>query len=129
MTKTIKDYIQFAIDNGYKYKVYWNEYTDYKIIQTHINDIWECIILDIIISKPFIKAIARWLWNQVYLRDDSIYIFNNWWDINLNTLAYNHKTKSNEPVIGFIDKLTSQQAIARREWQLEEFITKLLKNG
>jgi len=98
--ETIKDYIQFAINNGYT-KVHilsWIErYPDW-------DDAEIAMVLRTITSKPFIEAIAKWMiekikqiqWEWSFLDIDKI-----------------------------IEEITKDQAIAIREWQLEFFITNL----
>jgi len=107
--KTIKDYIQFAIDNDFRFKSLqeWEPIEAIDIIENkniYINfDDWWCAymesLIEVITSKPYIEAIARGLWyKEVY----------EWLNKDL------------------IDSLTEKQAIHISEWTLEEFIINLL---
>lgn len=125
--KEIERLIQFARSNNYKFhdsildEYYWNEYEFYidenEIIITYW---WECYnwinVIEIITSKPFIEAVARWLlktkkWNYIYFKD--------WFEI----LIERYKDK-------WLEKLSTR--IARDLWEallnekLEEFINNLL---
>lgn len=115
--ETIKKYIQFAIDNWYK----WNKKTLVKELRMHITDwlifktkdlntLW---IWNIITSKEFIEAVAKWL------MDDEIIVVFMWgkW-INYMPIEIEH----------LIDDITTYQAIAIRDNKLEEFINNLLTN-
>lgn len=107
----IEKYIQFAIDNWFKdldwYKFLWLKYEiDHILWEFETNNwnyttqlLWDNII-EIIMSKEFIEAVARWL------KDNWI---------------------QKEELSVIIDWLTITQAIAIREWKLEEFINNLLK--
>ena len=93
MTKEVIDkYIQFAIDNWYdEYDMEW-----YLFMETLK---WPRHYVNVITSKEFIEAVARWLMENIWFYDlDKI-----------------------------INVLTKDQAIAIRDWKLEEFILELIK--
>jgi len=103
--KTIKNYIQFAIDNGYKL-IYP---TKLKIIEVEIEDSsvrfiynnWNNVYqntIETITSKPFIEAITKWMAKKY-----SIPVYEEQFDY-----------------------ITTQQAIAIRDNKLKEFITQIL---
>ena len=131
MTNKIKEYIQFAIDNGYyagvtftKLKIEKNVKFVYEeadedrdmcesysecewlYILNFIADVWTGYknITDIITSKPFIEAIARGIIEKTKQ------IQGEWSFLDLNKI---------------IDEITTEQAIAIRDNKLEEFITNL----
>lgn len=108
--KTIKDYIQFAIDNGYRN---WRceEWGRFELSTNRFNDICISIpgwntrvnIETIITSKYFIEKIARGLLDEAKIN------------------AFGSETTYSE----LSDMLCALQAIAIRDWKLEEFIEKL----
>jgi len=116
--KTIKDLIQFAIDNGFNLRN--TSYTDLKIECNRIKYLdkdrctyWYDNLIEIITSKPFIEAIARGLSNETNKWMSDFFI--KWW------------------LEWAWDEITTQLAIAIREnsvdnVSLNKFINNFLKN-
>lgn len=107
----IKEYIEFAIDNGYKLSKmpsYSFEIDDDSIVLYHEGEcFYEKDIIRTITSEPFIEAIARGILDKKWLDTDKNYkIF---LEININ-------------------EIVTKQAFAIANWELESFITKLLQN-
>lgn len=101
--KTIKDYIQFWIENWYCKKSVTNT-------------------IELITSRPFIEAIGKWLWKKIkkeqLKKGDTI--FNTY-----DKFELIHRKMENMKR-GMIREITTRQAIAIRDWELETFITNLL---
>ena len=111
----IEKYIQFAIDNGFKWldrykgmprdirEFEW-EYTitiddDWFICEANVN------LINLITSKPFIEAVARgYIVSRFTLHDDL----------------------TNSCQQGYYDDITERQAMAIRDKTLDKFIEKLL---
>ena len=112
--KTIKKYLEFAINNWYieivdKIKITecktYSGSDNIKYIWLYVHYIWliawtkiRIPISDIITSREFLEAIVRWLNKD-------------------NIAPY------------WIDEITIKQAMSIRDNKLEEFITNLLKNS
>lgn len=103
-----KKYIQFAVDNWYMknkiQKIINIEFLDYNwnIIIYSKKYSFNLNIIQIIMSDPFITSISKWIDWKTWL-----------WNL-LDTKIKN---------------ITIQQAIAIRDWKLEEFIKNLLNNN
>ena len=131
--KTIEQYIQFAINNGYDSLIvekesfgFFVEDKDYIIVENIIE--WEFLfeipILKIITSKPFIEAIARGIIkiecdNDWYDWTDILIDYGNW-----RKSLYNFNRDYEE--ISVLNDVTKYQSYAIRDNKLEEFITNLL---
>lgn len=112
----IERYIQFAINNWYKdldwYKFLWLKYEIDHILwefetanwKYSLQLLWDSI-LEIITSKKFLEAIARW-----------IYMWNNPVRVKIDNI-FNQ----------IIDDITTEQSIAIRDKKLEDFILEILK--
>jgi len=123
----IKEYIQFAIDNGYPLQrnfeledwygftnsEYWDSFNvpSILIIYTENDEVTWYPINDIITSKSFIEAIARWLSKKLL---EEIII----WRYRL--------VMCNAELEDLIETLTTEQAIAIRDNKLEDFIKNLI---
>lgn len=133
--KTIKEYIQFAINNGYPIYSLWKE-----IEKVYKNNMWflsvrivrlywnmevrfSISLYELITSKPFIESIARWLYenwiqiNSTWLSIDTIIETSIWESF--------YKKDWTKYISRLENRITTEQAIAIRDWKLEEFITKL----
>lgn len=110
--KEIKDYIQFAIDNGYE--VNWDIFMDwvcyYKKFENKLS-VWNSLY-ETIISREFIEAIAKGILKRARKIDCPFMI---WWGNYEN--CYN---------LSEIEEITIMQAIAIRDNKLKDFITNLL---
>ena len=116
--ETIKKYIEFGIDNGYKeYDIEWYEMTE--ILK------WPEYYKIIITSKEFIESIARWIYKNKEL-------FVNYW----RDEPFIKDPKDYEELLkeedfeniykhSLMTNITINQAIAIRDNQLEQYITNL----
>ena len=122
----IKEYIQFAIDNGFEERYLWKtqedwfwklDYLEIDIQLYHIDRFWDEFIdstqniIAAFTSKPFIKAVVKWY--ALILVDE--HILSEWWATDVNQLDK------------LMEEITHKQAEAIREEELEEFITNLFK--
>jgi len=148
--KTIQNYIQFAIDNGYEFPISNNikifkdttwvdwlwEYTikwfiiRYDFIPSKTTNLfkWNVSVFksltDIITSKEFIEAIAKWMEKEMEkfrnsLKEGELFALVSvkmFW-VKWNWFEY----KEN-----FVDWVTTEQAIAIRDWELSKFINNIL---
>ena len=101
----IKEYIEFAIENWY---IKWNVdiFISYKMITFEVD--WGAFnksILETITSKPFIEAIARGILKK--------------YEVNIKRNSYKSAFTTE------IEIITTEQAIAIRDWTLIEYITNL----
>jgi len=105
--KTIKDYIQFAIDNGYKLTV-WKEIRVWLTTEQ---------VLKTITSLKFIEAIARGIWKdlKVYTDEQTHVIYRR-----------DKKDRTFIEISTLEDMITHQQSFAIRDNKLQEFINNLL---
>lgn len=122
----IEKYIQFAIDNWYKFNVEYNynrivrfEYREAQrdvvfTTNTYFSIFWH---IELITSKEFIEAVARWL--------DKVDINSlHWWKIYITRLRWFFIWNYDSP--NLVDTITHKQAIAIRDEKLEEFINNLI---
>lgn len=116
----IEQYLQFAIDNWltitnqyiHKFSLCWN-YVDFEIIVNDESDFSHLEhpsrnIIELITSKSFIESIARWVDKKI-----------------LRPAVYYSKEQREQQIKTIIDNVTNKQAIAIRDWKLEEFIINL----
>lgn len=130
----IKKYLEFAIENGYKkfdkYKDVEMEITTYED-ENFIEFDWDWFMIEqsysieyIITSKPFIESIARGLSKDIKkesVRKTDI-IFNTY-----DKFELIHR-KDDNMKRWMIREITTRQAIAIRDWELDSFIEKLITN-
>ena len=136
MKEILKKYIQFAVDNWYKPKIYddnenynWEikDQLNYSKIK-EINLLWyyfscysynswwaEKPLLNVITSKEFIEAVVNWWPFDTCELEDLV-----WREECGLTLKSAFQKR--------IDRITFFQAIAIREWKLEEFIKNLINS-
>lgn len=133
-TQLIKEYIEFAVNNGYEIKdiLYNDEIRLYNWEKTPwiVHNSSSRNIVTIITSKEFILCICKWLWKRciqnwdfdwskgIYGEFDVQYYIDKWLDIEFANITWY--------TLDFYSEFTNSQAIAIRDWTLDEFITKIL---
>ena len=137
--KAIKQYIEFAIENGYVFPDFVTMdnievYQDENIIMLCLIEEGEQLCdfntIETITSKLFIEAIARGF--HYLIKEEKVEDIKEWTSIKDWTIFYTLdkfeliKSKLSSLHNGLIREITTQQAIAIRDNKLPEYITNLL---
>lgn len=133
-SKIIKEYILFAIENDFPTENFWRgfrqiisvEKINWKYIINYEEDIvfkiveYPVSVNDIITSKAFIQAIARGVYKDVYEAETIFWIM---YKLDRFNLIYKLRSEVHKVTN---DEITTQQAFAIRDDELDIFIKKIL---
>ena len=113
----IKEYLEFAIKNGYKWLPKWTRIKELRIFidEQEVFETWSLntvSALDTIVDKWFIEAIARGIDKSIWFNNIIKWTFFDWFVIKDRNIH--------------IDMLTYIQSLHIRDGTLDKFITNLL---